>query len=109
MGRLLVLGVVALVLDAFAIVDVIVIEKERVRALPKAVWIVIILAVPFVGALLWFLVGRSWGRTKPERRVVAPDDDPAFLRNLKLQEDQAERIRRLEQELAELDDDNPKD
>jgi hypothetical protein len=109
MGRLLVFGVVALVLDVFAIIDVVLIDRSRVRAFPKVVWIVIIVAVPFVGALLWFVVGRSWGRTRPEPRVVAPDDDPAFLRNLKLQEDQDERIRRLEQELADLDDDTPKD
>lgn len=109
MGRLLVFGVVALVLDVFAIVDLVLIDHSRVRAFPKVVWIVIIVAVPFVGALLWFVVGRSWGRSRPEPRVVAPDDDPAFLRNLKLQEDQDERIRRLEQELADLDDDTPKD
>lgn len=109
MGRLLVFGVVALVLDVFAIVDLVLIDRSRVRAFPKVVWIVIIVAVPFVGALLWFVVGRSWGRSRPEPRVVAPDDDPAFLRNLKLQEDQDERIRRLEQELADLDDDTPKD
>ncbi|MGX5681048.1 PLD nuclease N-terminal domain-containing protein [Schumannella luteola] len=109
MGRLLVFGVVALVLDVFAVVDVVIIDRSRVRAFPKAVWIVIILAVPFVGALLWFIVGRSWGGGRPEPRVVAPDDDPAFLRNLRLQEDQDERIRRLEQELADLDDDTPKE
>ena len=111
MGRLLIFGVVALVLDVFAIIDLLLIDRGRVRAFPKAVWIVIIVALPFVGAILWFVVGRSWdrGSTGGERRVVAPDDDPAFLRELRLQEDQDERIRRLEPELADLDDDNTKD
>jgi type VI protein secretion system component VasK len=106
MGRLLLFGIVALVLDVFALVDVALIERSRVRAFPKLVWILIILVVPFVGALLWFLVGRDWRRRRGERRVIAPDDDPAFLRSLAEQEAQEERIRRLEQELAELDDDS---
>ena len=36
-------------------------------------------------------------------RVTAPDDDTEFLRRLGQDAEQDERIRRLEQELAELD------
>ncbi len=104
MGRLLIFGVAALVLDVFAIVDLVIIDKARVRAFPKVFWVIIILLVPFVGALLWFLVGRDWGSRGGERRVVAPDDDPVFLSNLRRDEEQDERIRQLEQELAALDD-----
>ncbi|MDH6182010.1 hypothetical protein M2152_002192 [Microbacteriaceae bacterium SG_E_30_P1] len=104
MGRLLAVGIAALVLDIFAIVDLVVIDRSRVRAFPKLFWVVIIVAVPFIGALLWFTVGRDWGR-KRENRVVAPDDDPNFLRSIKLDEEQQARIRKLEQELADLDDD----
>ena len=107
MGRLLVVFVAAFVLDIFAIVDLALIDKARVRAFPKYFWVVIILLVPFVGALLWFLVGHEWGRRDGERRTVAPDDDPSFLKNLRRDEEQDERIRRLEQELADLDDDDP--
>jgi hypothetical protein len=39
-------------------------------------------------------------------KQLAPDDDPAFLRGLGKDKEQEERIRRLEQELAELDDDS---
>jgi hypothetical protein len=39
--------------------------------------------------------------------LTAPDDDPAFLGKLRLDHDQEERIRRLEKELAELDDNGP--
>ncbi len=107
MGRLLVFGVVALVLDVFAIVDVVVIDRSRVRAFPKLAWILVIVLVPIVGALLWFTIGRDWRRNRGgERRVIAPDDDPAFLRSLTAEEEQAERIRRLEQELADLDDES---
>ncbi len=107
MGRLLIFFVAAFVLDVFAIIDLVLIERGRVRAFPKFLWLLIILVVPFVGALLWFLVGRERRDRGGERRTVAPDDDPAFLRNLRRDEEQDERIRRLEQELADLDDDPP--
>lgn len=109
MGRLLIFVVAAVVLDIFAVIDLLLIDKRRVRAFPKVFWVIIILVVPFVGALLWFLVGRDWGSRGGEPRTIAPDDDPAFLRNLRRDEEQDERIRRLEQELADLDDDTSKD
>ena len=40
-------------------------------------------------------------------RTVAPDDDAEFLRQLREDAAQDERIRRMEQELAELDADEP--
>jgi hypothetical protein len=109
MARLFVIvPFVALALDVFAIVDIALIEERRVRALNKALWIVIVLLLPIIGAVLWFLLGRERRSDRGgERRVVAPDDDPAFLSKLRQQEDADERIRRLEQELSELDDDQP--
>lgn len=111
MSRLLVIApLIILALDVFAIVDVILIEQRRVRAVPKFVWIILIVLVPVVGAVLWFFTGReSAAGGSGQSRTVAPDDDPSFLRNLRRDEEQDERIRRLEQELAELDDDPPKD
>ncbi|HOY83136.1 MAG TPA: PLD nuclease N-terminal domain-containing protein [Rhodoglobus sp.] len=107
MGRLLIFFVAAFILDVFALIDLILIDRRRVRAFPKIVWGIIILLVPFIGALLWFFVGHEWGTRGGERRTIAPDDDPSFLKNLRRDEDQDERIRRLEQELADLDDDPP--
>ena len=107
MGRLLIFFVAAFILDVFALIDLVLIERRRVRAFPKIVWGIIIVLVPFIGALLWFFVGHEWGTRGGERRTIAPDDDPSFLKNLRRDEDQDERIRRLEQELADLDDDPP--
>ena len=107
MGRLLIFFVAAFILDVFALIDLILIDRRRVRAFPKIVWGIIIVLVPLVGALLWFFVGHGWGSRGGERRTIAPDDDPSFLKNLRRDEDQDERIRRLEQELADLDDDPP--
>jgi len=109
MARLFVIvPLVVLALDVFAIVDVIMTDDRRVRALPKVVWVLLIILLPLLGVILWFVIGKERG-TRTDRRTVAPDDDPSFLRNLRRDDAQDERIRRLEQELAELDDDPPKD
>ena len=107
----LVLAVIAVALTIFTIVDVILTDRGRVRGVPKAVW-VLIAVIPVVGAALWFLVGRAPAVAPSggsRLSSVAPDDDVAFLRDLSAKEDQAERIRRLERELAELDDEPPTD
>jgi hypothetical protein len=92
----------------FAYVDLALTERSRVRALPKAAWVFVIV-LPVLGALLWFFIGKGRGDRGGQSRTVAPDDNPTFLANLRRDEEQDERIRRLEQELAELDDDPPKD
>jgi hypothetical protein len=76
-------------------------NKQEVRLLPKWAWILLCLFVPFFGGLLYLMVGRPL-RTGPaapkgKKRVVAPDDDPDFLRNL------SKKLRKDE------DDDKPKD
>ena len=110
MTRLLVIvPFIIVALDVFAVVDLVLTDSRRVRALPKLVWGVLIVVLPVVGALLWFFVGKERRDRGGEPRTLAPDDDPAFLTNLRRDEEQNERIRRLEQELADLDDDPPKD
>jgi hypothetical protein len=106
---LVILPFVAVALDVFAIIDVILTDRRRVRALNKFVWIVIIFLLPVIGAILWFFLGKERQDRGGEPRRVAPDDDPNFLRTIRRDEEQDERIRRLEQELAELDDDPPKE
>jgi hypothetical protein len=108
MARLFVIvPVIALGVMIFALVDLVRIESERVRALPKAAWVFIVVLLPLLGPALWFLVGRE--RTGLDRTAargpVAPDDDPDFLRRIRRDRDQEERIRKLEQELSDLDDD----
>jgi hypothetical protein len=105
----IVLGVVVTVFYIYSVVDCALIERNRVRGLPKPVWLLIIIVFPLIGGLLWFLIGRGRG-TAPlgkARRRVAPDDNPEFLKKLSRSRDQEERIRKLEQELAELDDKGP--
>jgi hypothetical protein len=60
-------------------------KKNEVRNLPKWAWIVICLFVPIIGGLLYLVLGRPIGGPKNRfgrTKIVAPDDDPAFLRDL---------------------------
>jgi len=98
----------------YSIVDIVLIERYRVRALPKIVWAIIVIVIPIVGAVLWFLLGRqrlsdagTGGFVR--RGPAAPDDDPDFLRKLSREQEQEERIRDLEERLRQIDDDKPKE
>jgi hypothetical protein len=106
MPRLLIgLGVVLVILTVYSLVDCALFDRNRIRGLPRWVWVFVILLVPVVGSLLWLFVGR--GRrsrsASSSGRTFAPDDDPDFLKGLDRRTSQEERIRQLEQELADLD------
>jgi len=106
MPKLLIgLGLAVLILTVYTLVDCALFERSRVRGLPRWVWIVVIVLVPLIGPLLWLFVGRGRGGSAVGRsfRTVAPDDDPDFLKSLNVDKDARERLRRLEEELADLD------
>ena len=48
------LGIVILVLDILAILKVI---QSRMPVLNKALWIAIIIILPVIGLILWYLIG----------------------------------------------------
>ncbi|MWB98084.1 PLD nuclease N-terminal domain-containing protein [Agromyces seonyuensis] len=101
----IVLGVALVVFTIYAIVDAALVERDRVRGLPRWAWILVILFVPLIGGVLWFVIGRGRRQKyRSGRGSGAPDDDPDFLRRLSSDRATEERIRRLEQELAELDE-----
>ncbi|GLI26860.1 hypothetical protein ARHIZOSPH14_11020 [Agromyces rhizosphaerae] len=107
MARLLFgLGIVVVIFTVYAIVDCAMFDRSRIRGIGRVWWILVILLVPVIGGVLWFLVGRGRKGRPPRRaqRTVAPDDDADFLRGLDRDAAQEERIRRLEEELADLDD-----
>ncbi len=111
MARLLFgLGVAAVIFTIYAVADCAFFDRMRIRGLRRGWWIVVILFVPIIGGLLWFIVGRGRANRIGASRggTVAPDDDAEFLRRLRSDAEQDERIRRMEQELAELDADDPR-
>ena len=50
------IGLVVLVLDIIAIIDVL---KSSVATGKKVLWIILILVLPFVGMVLYFLIGKK--------------------------------------------------
>ncbi len=106
MVRWLVIGGVAVVaLTVYALVDLFVTARSRLRAFPLPVWVGIIVVLPLIGPVLWLLIGKN----KPPHTSppFAPDDDPKFLGGLA--ESAEERIQRLEEELHALDEEESHD
>lgn len=52
------LAVVAIGLTVWCLVEAVSAQESRVRRLPKMVWILLILLVPFIAPIAWLLVGR---------------------------------------------------
>lgn len=104
MARLLIIGgFLAAVFWVFSVVDCAVQPATRHRGVPKPTWIAIVVLLPVIGGILWFVIGRRRANDPGPRRVIAPDDDPAFLRSISKTEQDA-RIRQLEEDLARLDE-----
>jgi hypothetical protein len=93
------LFLVDLVMLVFALIDCLSTDEYNVRNLPKLAWVFIILLFSPIGWICWFVAGRpqqarvaggaDWRPgsgfpedARPRRQQVAPDDDPAFLRDL---------------------------
>src|SRR5215470_11614157 len=89
-----------LLLAVLALISCLSAYEGELRALPKAVWVIIILLFPLVGSIVYFVAGRplpenaakpgAWrpgnGFPEAERpRQLAPDDDPAFLKAIDAQ------------------------
>jgi hypothetical protein len=97
-------SVVLLALYVYTIVDVALRDRARVRRLPKAAWMLVVVVLPVVGSALWFALGRTRGATPPAASAPDPGapDTQAQLDALQREidaADRARRIHRLEQEL----------
>ncbi len=129
MGRLFpLLALADLALIVVALIDCLSVEEYQIRALPRVVWVFLILLFSPVGPIAWFVAGR------PERaavaapedpvlysapgRAVAPDDDPEFLGRIaarKRQEDEEmlrlweADLRKREEELRRREQQPPED
>ncbi len=80
--------ILTIVLAVYAWVEIALSDSRQVRLLPRWAWALLV-AVPLFGAVGWLVSGRpngSGGQSpapKPRPRVIAPDDDPDFLRSLR--------------------------
>ena len=106
---------VEIVLLVYCLIDCIQTDESEVRNLRKAWWILLILFFPIIGAIAWLVAGRPARRTRrqtawpstatagfPEyerpRQVVAPDDDPEFLEEMRRGDAEQEKLLRTWEE-----------
>ncbi|WP_436523364.1 PLD nuclease N-terminal domain-containing protein [Actinoplanes sp. HUAS TT8] len=130
-------ALVDLALLVIALIDCLSVEEYAIRALPRGLWVFLILLFSPIGAIAWFIAGRParpvqlsngtvWrpGAGFPEherpagrRGPVAPDDDPEFLRGLTTSRKEDEQmmktweadLRRREEELRRREKDRGDD
>jgi Phospholipase_D-nuclease N-terminal len=111
----------AVLLTVVALISCLSAQKPEVRGLPRFVWAILIILFPIAGAVVYFLVGRpvpaggaqAWSpgavNPSPQRapRVLAPDDDPAFLSALdaSARRDDEDLLKRWEEDLKKREDD----
>ncbi|WP_137825368.1 PLDc N-terminal domain-containing protein [Brevibacterium sp. 2SA] len=87
MARVLIAGIVlAAAITLYGLFDCLLRDRSLVRVLPKPVWALIILLIPIIGFVLWYIFGRG-SEAKPDpspRRSgpTAPDDDEDYLRQV---------------------------
>lgn len=97
--------VAVLLVFVYGLVDVIRTDRRATRGISKTAWIVVMILLPVLGAVLWFLIGRPYNigaAPQPASHPAAPDDDPDFLRNLEARrrnQAEAERLKKLKAEL----------
>jgi hypothetical protein len=131
MGRLLILFVfVDIAILAVALIDCLSVPAEDIRALPRPLWVLLIIVFTPLGGIAWFVAGRpvsvpagaTTGRsgagtpgvlTAGPPGPVAPDDDPEFLRTLgasaEFTPEDAELMRRWEADLRRREKELRKD
>jgi hypothetical protein len=89
-------------------------SADRVRSMPRWLWVLVIVGIPLLGPLGYFVFGRPLPvpregqpvrRTAP--RPASPDDDPDFLRSMNVEQSRRDRelLDELERELHNRDED----
>ncbi len=101
MVRFVIIGIViAVAFTLYALVDAAMTEGSRARGVPKPVWVVLVVVLPVIGGVLWFLIGKG---DTPAVRPAAPDDDPRFTGTRMSTGDLDSHMQDLEARLRELD------
>jgi len=86
------LAAAALVLLVLSLISCL--AADRVRTMPRALWVLVILLLPILGPLAYFLWGRSApaeGSPRRPHRPASPDDDPEFLRSMDTEQSRRDR------------------
>ncbi|MGC4176093.1 PLD nuclease N-terminal domain-containing protein [Demequina sp.] len=84
--RYLVLVVLYVAMISWCVTDVANREEREPFGLHKALWVIFIVLVPYVGAIFWLVARFRTRRRYDGSAPVAPDDDPDYLRWLRDQQ-----------------------
>jgi hypothetical protein len=103
----LVLGLVVVAVWIYSLVSCMMTPQARIRGIPKALWLVVIVLLPLLGSVLWLGVGRERGAHRTPRPPRAPRAATGFAAPAAPRGYAAlpheERIRRMEEDLARLE------
>ena len=93
--------VIVLAAMVFALVDIIMRDEWQVKHLPKFGWVLLVILIPLIGTLLWFLLGREYSGASPTSALGAAfAPRPQALAQTELF---SRDSRTTEEQLAELD------
>ena len=83
----------------FALIDIIMRDEWQVRHLPKFGWILLVIFLPLIGTVLWFVIGREYGAASASEGIgsLMAQRRQAGYRP------PAPEVSSTEQQLAELD------
>lgn len=80
---------VNLALFVCSLIDIIRIDDARVKYVPKMVWIIVVILLPFIGSILWWAIGRQYeprrARPTPYRSRPSVPQRPADTRTTEQQ------------------------
>jgi hypothetical protein len=111
---------VAVALAVYALIDCLQTDPAELPGPRRPIWLALIILLPVIGPVVWIVASRLNRRPQRPRqvpRVVAPDDNPDFLREIrdvderhqKMLEQWEEDLRRREEDMrqnGEGDDDS---
>jgi len=75
----LIVVVAAVAFTVYAAIDCATMPRERIRSLRRGWWILLVIVLPVLGGLLWFVLGRAPATPGATPRYRGPEDDPDFL------------------------------
>ena len=81
-----IVGLLLLVFWIWALLDVIATDASTCRNLPKAMWVILVILLPVIGAIIWLVLGRPekahWRPGSSDyaapRRPIGVEDAPRY-------------------------------
>jgi len=79
--------IATLALTLYTFIDCARRDETEIRKLPKWGWLLAILLTGIIGPIAYLIIGRNPlknmpKKSKPQKRILPPDDDPDFLKGL---------------------------